>query len=42
MIGYFAKEDGFKWWKTPNTYCRRDAVIEAVKMEYPRLEQLEE
>lgn len=42
MVCYFAKEDGFKWWEMPNTYCRRDAAIEAIIMECPRLEQLEE
>lgn len=29
MVGYFAKEDGFKMWEMPNTYCRRDAVMDA-------------
>lgn len=40
MVGYFAKEDGFKIWEF--TRERRNAVIEAVKLESVRLEWVEE
>ena len=38
MVGYFAKQDGFKWWEMRKTICRLDAMIEAVKYGYSRTE----
>ena len=42
MVGYFAKEDGFKIWEMPNTACRLFAVEEAVKLGWERLDWVEE
>lgn len=39
MVGYFAKEDGFKMWE--HTRCRLNAVENVVKIEASRLQEVE-